>query len=139
MSDGERTTPVPPSVGVDLVEIPRIARAIERWGDRMLKRVYTPAELALCRGRVPELAARFAAKEAVSKALGVGIWWRGGIGWKDAEVLSDPIGKPEVFLYGRAADRARELGLDQWAISLSHTQEQAIAVVVATRNGRFSL
>ena len=74
-------THLPLSVGVDLVEIPRIARAIGRWGDRFLQRVYTPQEISRCRGRVPELAVRFAAKEAVSKALGVGIWWSGGIGW----------------------------------------------------------
>jgi holo-[acyl-carrier protein] synthase len=81
------------------------------------------------------LAVRFAAKEAVSKALGVGIWWRGGIGWKDAEVVSDPLGKPEVVLHGRAADRARALGLDRWAISLTHTDEHAVAMVVAADSG----
>jgi holo-[acyl-carrier protein] synthase len=116
---------------VDLIEIPRIARALERWGERFLARVYTPAEIAHCRGRVPELAARFAAKEAVSKALGVGIWWRGGIAWKEAEVRPDRLGKPEVVLCGRAAAYARKQGLDQWAISLSHTDEHAIAMVVA--------
>ncbi len=122
---------LPLAVGVDIIEIPRIARALERWGDRFLNRVYTPVEIARCRGRVPELAARFAAKEAVSKALGVGIWWRGGIDWRDAEIRSDPLGKPEVVLHGRAAERARSLGLDQWAVSLSHTEEHAIAMVVA--------
>jgi holo-[acyl-carrier protein] synthase len=96
-----------------------------------LLRVYTPAEIARCRGRVPELAVRFAAKEAVSKALGVGIWWPGGISWKEAEVLSDPLGKPLVVLHGRAAERARTLGLNEWAISLSHSDENAIAMVVA--------
>ena len=126
--------PLPLAVGVDLVEIPRVARAIERWGDRFLQRVYTPAEIARCRGRVPELAVRFAAKEAVSKALGVGIWWRGGIGWHDAETLSDPLGKPEVALHGRALQRARLLGLDQWAISLSHSDDMAIAMVVASHS-----
>jgi holo-[acyl-carrier protein] synthase len=122
---------VPLAAGVDMVEISRIARAIERWGERFLRRVYTACEIEHCRGRVPELAARFAAKEAVSKALGVGIWWRGGIGWTDAEVRPDSLGKPEVFLYGRAAERAQALGLDQWAISLSHTDDHAIAMVVA--------
>ena len=122
---------LPLAVGVDLVEIRRIERAIERWGDRFLERIYTPAETARCRGRVPELAVRFAAKEAVSKALGVGIWWRGGIGWQDAEVLSDPLGKPLVVLHGRAAERAQFLGLSEWAISLSHSDETAIAMVVA--------
>ena len=127
----ETTTPFPLSVGVDLIEIPRIADMLERWGNRFLNRIYTPAEIARCRGRVPELAVRFAAKEAISKALGVGIWGRAGIGWKDAEVLSDPLGKPTVNLYGRAAQRAGQLGLDHWAISLSHSEENAIAMVVA--------
>jgi holo-[acyl-carrier protein] synthase len=124
-------TPLPLSVGVDLVEIPRIRRALERWGERFLKRVYTPAEIARCRGRVPELAVRFAAKEAVSKALGIGIWWPGGIAWHEAEVLSDSLGKPEIVLHGRAAERARDLGLDRWAVSLSHSDDNAIAMVVA--------
>ena len=123
--------PLPLSVGVDLVEIPRIRRALERWGDRFLQRVYTPAEIAHCRGRAPELAVRFAAKEAVSKALGLGIWWSGGISWHEAEVRPDRLGKPEVVLYGRAAERARALGLNQWAISLSHSDDNAIAMVVA--------
>jgi len=122
---------LPLSVGVDLVEISRIRRAFDRWGDRFLQRVYTPAEIAYCRGRAPELAVRFAAKEAVSKALGVGIWWPGGIGWHEAEVLADPLGKPEVHLHGSAAKRAQALGLDQWAISLSHSDDHGIAMVVA--------
>jgi holo-[acyl-carrier protein] synthase len=123
--------PLPLAIGVDLVEIPRIVAIFDRWGDRFLKRVYTPAEIARCRGRVPELAVRFAAKEAISKALGVGIWSRYGIRWHDAEVLSDPLGKPEVRLYGRALERATQLGLNHWAISLSHSDENAVAMVVA--------
>ncbi|MBN1640940.1 MAG: holo-ACP synthase [Anaerolineae bacterium] len=123
--------PIPLAVGVDIVQVPRIARAIERWGDRFLRRVYTDHEIARCRGRVQELAVRFAAKEAVSKALGVGIWWQGGIGFHDAEVRTNRLGKPEVALYGRAAVYARQQRLDRWAISLSHTELQAIAVVVA--------
>ena len=132
--DSTEVSQVPLAVGVDLVEIGRIGRAIERWGDRFLQRVYTPAEIAHCRGRVPELAVRFAAKEAVSKALGVGIWWQGGIGWKDVEVRQDRLGKPGVCLRGRAAERAQALGLDVWAISLSHSEEQAIAIAVAMRS-----
>jgi len=102
---------VPLAVGVDLIEIDRLARAIARWGDRFLERVYTRDEILHCRGRVPELAVRFAAKEAISKALGVGIWWRGGIAWTEAEVHSNRLGKPEVRLYGRAAEYARQQGL----------------------------
>jgi holo-[acyl-carrier-protein] synthase len=79
---------------------------------------------------------RFAAKEAVSKALGVGIWWRGGIAWTDAEVRSNRLGKPEIILYGRAAEYARQQGLGQWAVSLSHTNEHAIAMVVAMSDYR---
>jgi holo-[acyl-carrier protein] synthase len=121
--------PLPLAVGVDLVEISRVGQVFARWGDRFLHHVYTPAEIARCRNRVPELAVRFAAKEAISKALGVGIWGRAGIRWKDAEVLSDLLGKPEVHLYGRAAERAAQLGLNHWAISLSHSQDNAIAMV----------
>jgi holo-[acyl-carrier protein] synthase len=124
-------TPQPLAVGVDLIEISRIQAMIERWGDRFLNRIYTPDEIARCRGRVPELAVRFAAKEAISKALGVGIWGRMGIRWQDAEVLSDPLGKPEVHLYGRAAERATVLALNHWAISLSHSNDNAIAMVAA--------
>jgi len=116
------------SVGVDRVEIPRIARALERWGERFLHKVYTKPEVAYCRGRVPELAARFAAKEAISKALGTGMV---GIRWVEMEVLGDRRGKPVVTLYGRALARARELGLEEWAVSLSHGKDSAVAVVVA--------
>lgn len=117
------------SVGVDLIETPRVTRALERWGARFLGRVYTSAELAYCRGRIPELAARFAAKEAISKALGTGLV---GVDWREMEVLADGRGKPLVTLYGRALARAQELGLQRWAISLTHTDEQALAFVVAS-------
>ena len=121
------------TVGIDMVEITRIERVLKRYGDRFFERVFTAAEIAYCRGRSPELAARFAAQEAVSKALGVGMRMiaRDGIDWKDVEVIGDPRGKPLVRLYGRAAERAGELGLTEWAISLSHTREHAIAFVVA--------
>lgn len=121
------------TTGVDLVSIPRIQRAVEQHGERFLDRVYTPAEVALCRGRIPELAARFAAKEAVSKALGVGmrLLSREGIAFRDVEVVPDWRGKPLIILYGRAAERAAELKLTEWAISLSHEKEMAVAFVVA--------
>jgi len=117
------------SVGVDIVEIGRIRRALERWGERFTARLYTPDEVAYCRGRVPELAARFAAKEAISKALGTGMI---GVSWNEMEVLADRRGKPVVRLYGKALARAGELGLGEWAISLSHTDDHAVAMVVAT-------
>jgi holo-[acyl-carrier protein] synthase len=121
------------TVGVDLIEIARIERVLTRYGNRFLGRVFTPAEILYCRGRLPELAARFAAKEAVSKALGVGVRMmaRDGINWRDVEIIGDVRGKPLVGLRGRAAERAAELGLTEWAVSLSHTREQAIAFVVA--------
>ncbi len=120
-------------VGVDLVEVPRVERMLARYGDRFLERVFSPAEVLYTRRRVPELAARFAAKEAVAKALGVGMRMLApdGVGWREVEVLGDHRGRPEVYLHGRAAERARELGLTEWAISLSHTCEYAVAFVVA--------
>ncbi len=126
------------TTGVDLVELERIQRLIENHGQRALDRVYTPAELTHCRGRLPELAARFAAKEAVSKALGVGLYIMAGDGvhWHDVETLPDPKGKPVVHLHGRAAARAAELDLSQWSISLSHGRDFAVAFVVAIGQGR---
>jgi len=125
----ERVTPL--SVGVDIIEIERIQQVLQRHGERFLRRVYTEAEVAYCRGRVHELAARFAAKEAMSKALGTGIVGWGGIFWREVEVLPDARGKPLVHLHGRAQDRAQSLGLKKFAISLSHSQEYAVAFVVA--------
>ncbi len=116
------------SVGVDIIEIGRIGCAISRWGDRFLNRVYTRREQALCRGRVPELAVRFAAKEAISKALGTGLV---GVSWVEMEVPADRLGKPLVHLHGAASARAVQLGLADFAISLSHSQEYAVAFVVA--------
>ena len=117
------------SVGVDIVEIDRVAAVIDRWGDKFLQRVYTTAELRYCRGRVPELAARFAGKEAITKALGTGIR---GLAWREMEILPDPLGKPLVTLHGRAQARAVHIGLAHFAISLSHSREFAVAMVVAT-------
>ena len=124
--------------GIDLIEIERIARAIERWGDRFLDRVFTPAELAIYRARPASLAARWAAKEALAKLLGVGLRGIGGAGrpgdalaWTEIEVLSDPQGRPALTLHGRAAERARALGLGPIALSISHTREHAIASAVA--------
>lgn len=118
------------SVGVDIVEMARMRRALERWGDRILRHVFTPDEIAYCHGRLPELAARFAAKEAISKALGTGMV---GVSWVEMEVRTDERGKPLVALHGRALARANHLGLSQWAISLSHTADSAVAFVVASR------
>ncbi len=119
------------STGIDLIEVERIERAIARFGERFLTRVFTEGELAYCRGRTPQLAARFAAKEAASKVLGVGIQHRDGISWQEVQIVSDANGKPSVELTGRAARRADELGLHTFALSLSHTREYAIAILVA--------
>ncbi len=111
-------------IGVDIIEIARIKKAIARWGEEFLHRVYTESELRLCRGKVSSLAARFAGKEAVIKVLakdGKGIFLR------DIEILAEPGGKPLVHLSGKAHNMAQDLGLDKVAISLSHSKEHAIA------------
>ena len=116
--------------GIDIIEIPRIAKAIDSWGTRFLNRIYTESEIAHCQGRVPELAARFAGKEAVMKALGTG---HRGISPGDIEILTDERGAPSVSLSGGAGVRADEMGLRHLVISLSHCREYAIASVVGER------
>jgi holo-[acyl-carrier protein] synthase len=117
--------------GVDIIEISRIERAVERLGQRFVKRVFTPTEQEYCRGRGAQLAARFAAKEATAKILGTGIW-RNGVNWQQIEVINEESGKPRLHLSGEAARRAEQLGLTQWSISLSHSRGDAIAFVIAT-------
>jgi holo-[acyl-carrier protein] synthase len=119
------------TTGADILHIARIQAAIAHHGERFLLRVYTAHELAYCRSRLPELAARFAAKEAASKALGVRIMSRSGIGWHDAEIINDVSGKPVLHLHGAARSHAQALGLTQWSISLTHEREYAVAFVVA--------
>jgi holo-[acyl-carrier protein] synthase len=116
--------------GVDLIEIERVEDAVARYGDRFLDRVFTPGERLACHGRAQSLAGRFAAKEAVAKALGTGIW-RQGISWTDIELLRADSGAPTLVLHGAAAARADSLGIAHWSVSLSHNRTQAIAVVVA--------
>jgi holo-[acyl-carrier protein] synthase len=115
------------TTGVDIIEIDRIQAALERWGQRFLHRIYTEGEIAYCRGRPPNLAGRFAAKEAAMKALGTGLR---GVGWKDVEVIRGPGGKPSVRLHGRALLRAEKLGVTELALSLSHSRGYAVAFVV---------
>jgi holo-[acyl-carrier protein] synthase len=121
------------STGVDILHIPRIEKALARYGQRFLDRCFTQPEVLSCRGFAPEFAARYAAKEAVSKALGVGlrVMARNGIKFHDVEILPDRYGKPHVHLHGYAAQRAQELGLNEWAVSLTHEKEYAVAFVVA--------
>jgi holo-[acyl-carrier protein] synthase len=113
-----------------MLAIPRLGRVLERYNERFLQRIYTPEEVAYCRGRVAELAARFAAKEAVMKALGTGIR---GVGWREIEILPDRRGKPLVYLYGRARTRAERIGLSALDVSLTHEREFAVAAVVGVR------
>lgn len=118
------------AVGIDIIEIDRVADVLARHGDRFLRRVYTDDEVRHCRGRVSELAARFAAKEAVMKALGTGVR---GIRWREIETLPNRRGKPLVFLYGSAAERARKIELRGLEVSLTHSKQYAIASVVGER------
>ena len=120
------------AVGTDIIEIARIQRSIRDFGDRFLKRCYTQRERDWYGARPNELAARFAAKEATSKALGTGIV---GIRWQEMEVLPNRRGKPVLILHGRAADRARQLGLTDFSVSLTHSRTDAMAFVVATGPG----
>ncbi len=122
----------PPSTritsGIDLIEIERIARAVDRWGDRFLHRVYTDTEIAHCRGRAQSLAGRFAAKEAASKALGIGIR---GLSWLDIETVRGPRGKPVMRLHGKASRIASAQGLTSFEVSITHSRTEALAVVIA--------
>lgn len=116
------------AVGVDIIEIERVARGITRYGGRFCDRFFTAREQEQCGGRAASLAGRFAVKEAVGKALGTGI---GDIAWKDVEVVSDDRGRPTLALHGAAARLADERGLHEWAISLSHTATHAVGLAVA--------
>ncbi len=122
-------------IGVDLVEVDRIRREIETNGDGFLLEVLTPAEIRYCRAMAkpyPSMAVRFAAKEALLKALGTGK--RGGMTWQDQEVRRDELGKPDLVLAGPTEQAVRELGADRVHLSLTHTGEHAMAAVVLERN-----
>jgi holo-[acyl-carrier protein] synthase len=115
-------------IGVDMVEVERIERAVHRFGDRFLKRVFTDQEIAYSMNKVhpyQKLASRFAAKEAAFKALGTGV-----TRWKEAETTIEPSGKPTLHLYGTAAEHARSLGATRAFISASDTAQHAVAIVV---------
>lgn len=118
--------------GIDLIEIERIQQAIARHGERFLQRIFTPPELQACSGKAESLAARFAAKEAVSKALGTGI---GPVGWREIEIVGSEVEAPRVRLHGRAAQVAARLGVTSWSLSLTHGRAIAAAVVVALGEG----
>jgi holo-[acyl-carrier protein] synthase len=117
--------------GTDLMEIARMAQSIERFGDRFVQRVFTPSEIAYCQRKknaAESFAARFAAKEAGAKALGTGI--SQGVSWLELEVAREASGKPLLQLTGRAAERARVLGVNHISLSLTHSRDLALAVVI---------
>ena len=114
-------------VGIDLIEIARISRARQRWGERFLNRVFSASEVVASHGRAASLAGRFAAKEAAAKALGVGI---GPVDWRDIEVSVGAAGEPLLLLHGRARELSQRLGVSQAVVSISDTAEHAVAVVV---------
>jgi holo-[acyl-carrier protein] synthase len=118
--------------GIDVVEIERVARSIERYGSRFLERVYTAAEIAYCqrkrRNAAESFAARFAAKEAAAKALGTGIGF--GVTWRELEVGREPAGRPLLLLHGRAAEIAASLGVRRSSLSITHTGTQSMALVI---------
>jgi len=130
---------VPPGtteLGIDIVRVDRIRSALERFGDRFIRRVLTASEQRHVRGRAETMAGRWAAKEAVSKVLGLGVR---GIGWRDIEIERLPTGQPAVRLHGRAAARAEQLGMGRIAVSISHEAEFAVAIAfgIRTTGGRF--
>ncbi len=118
------------AAGIDIIEIARIARTLNDFGDRFLQRCFTERERARYGRNPSELAARFAAKEATSKALGTGIR---GIKWREMEIVSNPRGKPVLVLHGGAAARAEQLGLVAFDVSLTHSRTDAMAFVVGLR------
>ena len=122
-------------IGVDLMRVDRILKAMERYGERFLRRVFTSREIAQCQGKrwaASGFALRFAAKEAFSKALGVGLR-QGGIRWREVEVVPDPMGKPEIFVTGRAAQLCAEAGITGLHLTLTDEDNHALAVVILER------
>ncbi len=142
--DGTPLEPVPAGLvppgttelGIDIIKVDRIRAALDRFGPRFSGRVLTPAERRYVRDRPETFAGRWAAKEAVSKVLGLGVR---GIGWKDIEIERMPTGQPAVRLHGRAAARAEQLGMDRIAVSITHESDYAVAIAfgVRTAGGRY--
>ena len=132
--------PAPPAgtteLGIDIIKVERIRGSLDRFGERFSKRVLTPSEQRYVRMRPETFAGRWAAKEAVSKVLGLGVR---GIGWKDIEVVRLPTGQPSVKLHGRAAARAEQLGMERIALSISHESDYAVAIAfgIRTAGGRY--
>jgi holo-[acyl-carrier protein] synthase len=132
--------PMPPpgttELGIDIIRVSRIRDSLARFGDRFVNRVLTPREAGYVRNRPETMAGRWAAKEAVSKVLGLGVR---GIGWRDIEIERLPTGQPAVRLHGRAERRAEQLGMGRIAISITHESDYAVAIAygVRTEGGRF--
>ena len=123
-------------LGIDIIKVERIRASLERFGERFTQRVLTPNEQRYVRGRPETMAGRWAAKEAVSKVLGLGVR---GIGWRDIEVERLPTGQPAVRLHGRAAARAEQLGMGRIAVSITHESDYAVAIAygIRTAGGRY--
>jgi holo-[acyl-carrier-protein] synthase len=137
---GEAPRPHPPEgtteLGIDIIKVERIRDTLARFGQRFASRVLTPAEQRYVRDRPETMAGRWAAKEAVSKVLGLGVR---GIGWRDIEIERLPTGQPAVRLHGRAAIRAEQLGMGRVAVSISHESDYAVAIAYGIRmtGGRY--
>ena len=116
-------------IGVDIVELKRIEQLVKRWGSKFLNRIYSQEELSYCKSRYDRLAGRLAAKEATLKALGSS---SAGISWKDIQVINRPRSSPIINLSGKARELSTALGIDQLTVSISHTDETAIAFVMGT-------
>ena len=117
-------------IGIDLIDIDRIVGVLGRHPSRFRERVLTEHEQRYVGRKVERLAGRWAAKEAISKVLGLGVR---GVGWREIEVLPNRAGQPQVYLHGRAAIRAEDMGLDEVSVSISHERHMAVAVAVAHR------
>jgi holo-[acyl-carrier protein] synthase len=117
-------------LGIDIINIERIRAALARFGTRFTRRILTDAERAYVRDRPETLAGRWAAKEAVSKVLGLGVR---GVGWREIEIVRLPTGQPTVRLHDRALRRAEQLGMDRVAVSISHERDYAVAVAFGIR------
>ncbi|QBD79837.1 holo-[acyl-carrier-protein] synthase [Ktedonosporobacter rubrisoli] len=121
------------AVGVDIIEVERIRRAYERHGERFLRRIFTEREILQCRGKPARWAGRFAAKEAMSKALGTGLR---GVNWREMEIVQLYSGRPSVRLHGKARWRAEQLGLSAFDVSIADLAQFSIAIAVALQTDR---
>jgi holo-[acyl-carrier protein] synthase len=136
MTDRDSSALAISELGIDIIKVARIRATLDRFGSRFSNRVLTPLERRYVRDRPETLAGRWAAKEATSKVLGLGVR---GIGWQEIEVERLPTGQPSIRLHGRAARRAEQLGMERIAVSISHESEYAVAIAfgIRTAGGRF--